>query len=244
MSKCLVVRFSEPLFDVSFLRFGVPAYVYPTLGPEMWETLTADLGPLDLVVATPDSGPGDSVDPNYSAVITAMAAKTPVYGYIDSGFEVVPAVDVTPQVDDWQTFYPEISGIFFDEVTSSGADLVYLQAVADYVHGADLKFALNPGQPIIDDEVIPMADVICNFEGTAADYLALDFPANAFTTARSKWWHLIHTCDPEDLEAVFAKARASNCGRIFVTDTGMPLPWDHLPPYWASEKAMRTAAQP
>lgn len=69
------------------------------------------------VIVNPASGPGTSVDPNYTKAIDRLiGAGCVVMGYVSTSYGKVPVETVQSNMQTWLKFYPRIQGIFFDEM--------------------------------------------------------------------------------------------------------------------------------
>ncbi|MCX7399642.1 MAG: hypothetical protein NT138_18390 [Planctomycetales bacterium] len=69
------------------------------------------------VIVNPASGPGTSIDLNYTKAIDRLiGAGCIVLGYVPTSYGKVPVETVQANMKTWQRFYPGIQGIFFDEM--------------------------------------------------------------------------------------------------------------------------------
>lgn len=69
------------------------------------------------VIVNPASGPGTSIDPNYTKAIDRLiGAGCVVLGYVSTSYGKVPVETVQANMRTWQMFYPRVQGIFFDEM--------------------------------------------------------------------------------------------------------------------------------
>jgi hypothetical protein len=133
----------------------VPMYVYP----ENVHKNTAYNRLMDLkrqyetvpmwVIINPASGPGKQVDGNYTKAIDRLrGAGCVVLGYVSTSYGKRAAADVRHDIDQWLKMYPNIHGIFFDEMiyedTEAGAK--YQAALNQYAHDAGCwPTVANPG---------------------------------------------------------------------------------------------------
>lgn len=136
----------------------IPLYVWPA--PGAWDEVyaAADAHPDAQVVAIvnvnsapyiggPDA-PSDDVDPTYADAIATLTSHGIVaIGYVPTGYAHRDSGDVVAMAQAWRGLYPEVSGIFLDEVSSDAADVAWLQTVATGIAGVgglDLVLG-NPG---------------------------------------------------------------------------------------------------
>lgn len=142
----------------------IPLYIYPAdvynntsynsvidLAKEYRHVPTA-------VVLNPSSGPGTVVDGNYAAAVRRMAgADILVLGYVSTAYMATSIATVKSHVDKWVELYPEIRGIWVDELKNfaDSEDTPFsLQDIIDYYselnryikESANLDFNfVNPG---------------------------------------------------------------------------------------------------
>lgn len=215
------------------LKIGVSSYSYPV---GTWTTWLSG-GQTALTVVNPASGPGTSVDPNYSAIIGTAhgVAGNKVIGYVATGYTSKTLATVQAEIDAWYAMYPAIDGIFFDEVSNSCSNQSYYETLTTY---ADTKgashVALNFGvsAPVCFDfqAAVPGVQLIlCTFEGPQSTYNTYT-PPSWESTAQSKIWHLIYSADPSSVSFSVSRANANNVDYIYVTDDTMVdyNPWDTI----------------
>ena len=101
------------------------------------------------VVVNPASGPGLSIDPNYTKAIDRLiGAGCVVLGYVSTSYGKVPVETVQANMKTWQKFYPGVQGIFFDEMLYEDTDAAVEHQVTLNRSAYDLGFwptVANPG---------------------------------------------------------------------------------------------------
>ena len=117
------------------MRLLIPMYIYPSYfdeGGGAWQQVQSACPAASIVIANVASGPGTSVNDDFTAQIPlAQAAGLTVLGYVPTNYGATSAATVEGQVDDWYEWY-NVDGIFFDEAsTSPGADQAYYQQIHD-----------------------------------------------------------------------------------------------------------------
>ena len=101
------------------------------------------------VILNAASGPGDKVDGNYTKAIDRLrGAGCVVIGYVATGYGKRTQEQVKSDIDLWLKLYPQIQGIFFDEMryddTAEGSK--YQAALNKYAHEAGCWPTVgNPG---------------------------------------------------------------------------------------------------
>lgn len=224
------------------VRLLVPAYFYPG-GDDMryWEQLFAAARGADVVaIVNPASGPGKSLDDNYLAVIDrAKREGVLTIGYVSTGFAKRPRAQVERDVDRWFELYPNIQGIFFDEQSAGAEKVDYYVAASQYVRNMRSKALIvsNPGVVCAKEYVaLSAADVICI--GEHGDGIALSLPAWVNENSPDRFAFLAYDVKRrEKMETLVQNALKNRVGYIFVTDAGMPNPWNRLPTWWDDEVA-------
>lgn len=85
------------------------------------------------VVLNPASGPGNSIDANYTkAVDRLIGSGCVVLGYVATGYGKKSVANVQAEMLQWQEMYPRVHGIFFDE-------MIYKDEPAGVVHQKQLN---------------------------------------------------------------------------------------------------------
>jgi hypothetical protein len=101
------------------------------------------------VIVNPASGPGKQVDANYGRVVTRLrGAGCVVLGYVSTSHGKRPAGDVRKEIDRWLTLYPDIHGIFFDEMINDNTEAAarYQASLSQYAHDTGCwPSVANPG---------------------------------------------------------------------------------------------------
>jgi hypothetical protein len=126
-------------FPSSAVGIIIPMYIYPG---DIYNNTTynslIDLAkqyhevPLH-VILNPDTGPGTGgIDGNYTVAIKRLhGAGIKVYGYIHCAWGATALATVRDTVVAWQTRYPEIDGIFLDEMPSTLAYVAYVKSIKE-----------------------------------------------------------------------------------------------------------------
>lgn len=223
---------------------GVPAYFYPWPASTWWQQV-AVLRPGSVIIVNPASGPGDAVDPRYTAAIErARSRDLVILGYVDSDYGAIAVDHVADEVSRHRTWY-SVDGIFLDRVAPDGSSLAHYTDIAGRVHEAGLSVAFNAGQPDVDVRYAEVADHLVVFEGPLSAYHNCRFPGWSAEVGPERLWHLVYgVATADEMRDVVARAAASNAGIVYVTDGILPNPWDHLPPYWDSEQQLLHETSP
>lgn len=221
---------------------AVPMYQYPTLGTFWSDINGAGSSTVPFEIVNPASGPGVTVDPIYtSSIASTKAAGIRSIGYVDTGYQTVNYGTAYQDIDEWYQMYPDITGIFLDQIQDINAnDLCYVAGLYNHVkntHPNDLV-VINPGTHI-SQRFEPYSDIFMNAENTFAAYQSgwtIQYPGWEDNPAyTNRFWHAIHTTSAGNYATAMSLARANNAGWVYITDDTLPNPYDATPSYWNTE---------
>jgi hypothetical protein len=213
----------------------VPLYSYPGTSP--WSAIVAakKAHPTVPVVAivNPNNGPGTSVDANYTSGIASLqAAGITVIGYVATGYAGRAESAVQADVAAWRSFYPAVTGIFFDEMDNRAGNEAFYTRQSSYARGQGFTYTVgNPGTDTLASYV-GTVDTILIYEkdglGTlptwyqsypASNFGVIPYDVTSFSSAA---------------QSFVSNAEADHIGYIYLTDDTMPNPWDTLSSYFSS----------
>ncbi len=207
-------------------KFAMPAYFND--GPQ-WATLTAIGEQFSLAVLNPDSGPGSSAIPQIATqVAAAKLAGIKVIGYVSTNYEGdgvaahVPKEPVDPAIKKYLDWYG-VDGIFFDETSPECSKSAMLDTHVQYLRAqkSGAIVVLNPGRNTEECFASPSglnADVIVNFENTAAVYETWlpSFWTNNYPA--SKFWHIVYSTSSVNASHVVDLSMQRRGGLLFASD--------------------------
>jgi hypothetical protein len=223
------------------LQAIVPAYFYP-VGNPYWSELDAAATQMSVTaILNPDSGPGSSADPNYvTAVNNLEAAGGHVLGYVYTSYGSRSLAAVEADVNLYVSFY-HINGIFFDEQSTSPAEVSYYNQLYNYVKSLNPAYEVfaNPGTNTVQAYLTaPTADTLVTFEDTANAYATYSPASWTNTYSPDHFANIVHTeATTAGMLADLQLAQERNAGYVYVTDDTLPNPYDSLPSYWDQEVA-------
>lgn len=119
------------------------------------------------VIVNPASGPGEQVDPNYTRAIRRLIGSgCVVLGYVTTSYGKRSEKEVLRDIKRWLALYPDVQGIFFDEMNNADTDVA-----AEY-HAALNRSARDAGcWPTVAN---PGADTPARyFDAGAADVIII-----------------------------------------------------------------------
>ena len=211
-------------------------------------------GPAWAVQETSDRGgqAADLVDPHYQRAIAACAGRgSHSSGYMNIEHGTAPLGSsnssdpgtVLGQIRLWFELYPDIGGIFLDQVTTAGtlADRRYHQTIARNVPGT---LVTNAGQLPSSDWLLDSGSAMVVYENYVGDFQELRLPPWASRCGRGRLGAILHDVgSPAQVAETCAEARAKGFGFVYVTDgrqdSGNPYLGLPSPPIWEALQASR-----
>ena len=235
-------------------QIAVPAYFDETSSE--WGKLLQEVPPSRIIVINPNNGPGTGYT---SRINEARSRGARVLGYVytkyantklDSVRNPTGAFDrmidsVKADIDRYYSLYPNLDGIFLDEVTTDCFHAQsYYKPIYDYIRSTHpgATVIVNPGTAV-QSCYLNVANIVVTFESTFANY------QNAWYTSDRGWetpansariWHIVHTASLSEWSTALTLSRSRSAGYIYVTNlTSDPNinTYGALPPYFQAEAA-------
>jgi hypothetical protein len=252
---CGLVALCVPVVAQAQERITIPAYFDPPSAyyQRVEQQSVTHGGAVDSVILNPYNGPGRRYDQGYAKEIKTLQAQgVKVMGYVMTDYGKRSQGSVKKHIDQWCQWYG-VDGIFFDEASNRAGKVSYYKTLYNYVRAKDESNAsaapsgdysqarknfvvLNPGTNTVEG-YMPVADVICVFEDTYANFASYHHSAWQAKYSANRFWYLFHTTAEADMPAAVDAAKAQNAGHVYVTPDKFPNPWDTIPPepYWTNE---------
>lgn len=209
----------------------VPLYTNP--GDASWATVVAakQAHPSVPVIAivNPSNGPGGAQDPGYTSGIAKLtAAGVKVIGYVHTQYGSRPASQLQAEMDQWHSWYPSVSGIFFDEMANSPGYESYYSSLGSYAKSHVGNFTVgNPGTDSAQSYVGTL-DVLLIYESNGVPSLSAVTGWHA-SFARSNFGVIPYKVS--SLDSAFIAAVRPYVGYIYLQSDDLPNPWDSVPTY-------------
>jgi len=221
----------------------IPLYTYPG---RTWASVISVKGanpsvPI-LAIINPGSGPGAGMDPNYVAGILGLqAAGVTVVGYVPTGYAATPISTVKSMVDQYKGWYP-ITGIFFDEMSNVAGKERYYSTLSAYARSLGFDFTVgNPGSDTAPG-YIGTVDTIVIYENQG---LPSTSGLGGWHSGYAKGNFAVIAYGVQSVDQSYASMVSPHVGYIYVTNAGLPNPYDSLPPYLAAvASALAALASP
>jgi hypothetical protein len=184
-----------------------------------------------LAVVNPANGPGAAASADYSAGIAKLtAAGVKVIGYVHTLWGARPVAELQAEMGQWQSWYPGVSGVFFDEMANAAGHESYYSGLTAYAKGRGLGFTIgNPGTDS-SPTYVGTEDVILIYEsGGLPSAAALGGWHASYN--RSNFGVIPYAVG--GLDTSFVQSAKQSVGYIYLQSDNLPNPWDSVPPYLA-----------
>jgi hypothetical protein len=211
----------------------IPLYEYP-MGNSWAPVINAKKAhptvPI-IVVVNPSSGPGSTVDSNYTGVVEAITdAGCISVGYVLTDRSTRAMSDAQADIVAYHSFYPRIDGIFFDQMAYTAGGEGYYSALTAFAKG--MGFTLTIGNP--------GTDTLPSYFGTV-DILTIYEGAGVPSVSSLGGWHAAHPASSfglfaysvPSLDGTFVSQAKRQIGYIYLTDDtdAQGNPWSAPPSY-------------
>ena len=182
-----------------------------------------------LAVVNPANGPGAAQSADYTAGIARLtAAGVKVIGYVHTLWGARPVAELQAEMGQWQSWYPGVSGIFFDEMANAAGHEAYYSGLSAYAKGRGLGFTIgNPGSDS-SPTYVGTEDVILIYESGGVPSAASLGGWHA-SYNRSNFGVIPYAVG--SLDTSFVQSAKQYVGYIYLQSDNLPNPWDSVPPY-------------
>ncbi len=237
-----------PIEEKKKLSIMIPLYSYPNWWDEenyKWKKLIDvknNYPDIEIVaIVNPSNGDFDSQNSDFVHGIEDLVdADIKVVGYIYTKYGNRDISEVTRNLDAWQEYYQDIgvSGIFYDEVSTSDDDLEYYSNLSNEAKERGFDYIiLNPGtttdQKYIDSEI---ANLVVTYENSNSQ-LESNPPSKYNKPSQNcELSILVHQMDRDNLDDLIDFARDHDFSYIYFTEDGADgNPWDSVSKYLEDE---------
>jgi hypothetical protein len=221
----------------------IPLYTYPgSTWADVISVKEANPGVPIVAIINPDSGPGASMDPNYvSGILGLQAAGVTVIGYVPTGYASTPISTVESMVNQYKSWYP-ITGVFFDEMSNVAGKEPYYSRLSAYSRSLGLDFTVgNPGSNTLPG-FIGTVDTIVIYENQGLPSMS---SLEGWHSGYAKGNFALIAYGVQSVNQAYPSMVSPHVGYIYITNAGLPNPYDCLPPYLAAvASALAAPASP
>jgi len=182
-----------------------------------------------VAVVNPANGPGPAADAGYTAGIDRLvAAGVKVLGYVRTAYGSRLTADDQADINAWHSFYPAVTGIFFDEQANTPGHEAYYRDLSAYAKAHGLDFTVgNPG-----------ADAAASYVGSVDVLLIYESPGLPSLSFLGGWHAgydrhnfgiIPYGC--ASFDPAYVQEARLHVGYVYVQSDTMPNPWDSVPAY-------------
>lgn len=220
----------QPTSSIATTGVMVPLYVKP--GTE-WDNLVLEKNTYPVVpfvaIVNPSNGPGDSKnDDYYNGIQQLRAAGISVLGYVHTNYTSRDSQQVKNDIDNYTSWYPQLNGIFFDEMSHGSGNEAYYWNLNNYTKTKNMNFTVgNAGVPTLP-----------SYFGTVDNIVIYDFyglPNIGFFDVCCKNYdkhNLSFLAYNVTLDQDFVKNATNYVSYLYMTNDMLPNQWDTIPPYF------------
>src|SRR5439155_8847594 len=213
----------------------IPLYTYPTDGSWSASLQAKNAHPNVPIIAVinPSNGPGGASDLKFvQGVKNFQAAGIIVLGYVATGYASHGMSDLDAQISSYWNWY-RVNGIMFDEMSNVPGNENYYFTLNTYVKSLGMTMTMgNPGTSV-PSSYIGTLDSLCLFEQGGLP--TLSYLTSYSGHPKSNFAYIGYTVSL--LNAAFEAASSQYAGWLYITDAGLPNPYNVLPSYFMNEVA-------
>ena len=182
-----------------------------------------------IAIVNPANGVGAAIDSSYTAGIATLKANgIVVIGYVATGWARRALQETKAESLQWKQFYPEIDGIFLDEMSNTVGDEAYYSQATVYIKSLGLtKTVGNPGSSTLESYVGTVDTMLIYESAGLPDKASFDPWIKKY--GKSNFGIIPYAVVALDLQ--FLSDVSNFIGWIYLTNDDLPNPWDSLPPY-------------
>ena len=183
-----------------------------------------------LAIINPNNGPPPCPNDNYVKGINHLkSVGIFTLGYVSTNYTARNYTDVISDIYNWKKCYPNMDGIFFDEMSSTAGKESYYANLTSYAKSDGFAFTIgNPGKDTLPS-YIGTVDNIVIYENSGLP----DFTSFA-------GWHTKYNRDNfsiisygvNHLNNFTINTISNHVGYFFITNGTLPNPFGSMPPYF------------
>ena len=215
----------------------IPLYVYPTYLGSYWDVIEANPANVGYIIANPDTGPGTSVNSDYTTHIANMrAAGIKVLGYVDTDYAGLALSSVAATMSTWVSYYA-IDGFFFDRCPNATGSESYYATLNTHAKSTAGMITVNNYGSTFGPGYMPTADIHVITENTEVNLLG-DVPSLVgyefiFRFPPSRFCHVIFDASAANLNADLAAVTTRHSRYVFLTPDAS---YGSAPAFWSAQQ--------
>ena len=214
----------------------IPLYIYPSAeNLASWQQVAQARSQINVIaIINPNNGPGGPPNADYQKAMNLLKqAGVTLVGYVPTGYGKRLSEAIRADISMYDTYFPQIDGIFFDEVPTDPAYLNKYQSLEGYAKSFfDGPIIFNPGT-VPDALYFEFGDIWVLFEDIPSAWQNFALPD---AIAGERVAVLVHTAAVGEMRRIVRDIRNQGlAGYVYITDDREPNPWDTLPSYFDEE---------
>jgi hypothetical protein len=185
-------------------------------------------------VINPNSGPGSSKDPNYvQGIKNLQAAGVVVLGYVWTDYGRISLSNVEQQVSSYKNWY-SVNGIFFDGMANVAGGENYYSTLNTYVKSLGMTYTMgNPGTTTLKSYIGTLDSIIIYEDGGTPSLSYLTSATFYPSYSKSNFGFVSYSVP--SLDTSFEVSSTKYVQWLYITNAGLPNPYDTLPSYFMAE---------
>jgi hypothetical protein len=229
----IIPQYTSSAASYSKSGIVIPLFSYPGSNIQEIAQIARDYPSVPIIaIVNPQSGPGGSYSSTYANAIQELrSAGVTVIGYVSTEYASVSISSAETQVNLYHSWYADINGIFFDQMSNVHGNEGYYSTLKSYVHSNGMTIAMgNPGTSV-PSSFIGTMDVICIHED--GSYLSISSIASrTMGYPKSNFAYMEYGMSlPSDS---YVTSVANYIQWIYFTNGAWPTPYSALPSYLSS----------
>ena len=183
-----------------------------------------------LVIINPNNGPMPCPNQDYVKGITDLkSAGIFTLGYVSTNYTARNHSDIITDVDNWKNCYPNIDGIFFDEMSNMLGKENYYANLTSYAKSLGFTFTVgNPGIDTLSSYVGTVDNLVIYEDVGLPSFLSLEKWCPKFNKSNIS----IISYGVNDIHDSTIERISQKVGYLFITNGTLPNPFTSLPPYF------------
>jgi len=183
-----------------------------------------------LVIINPNNGPIPCPDQNYLKGITSFKSVGIItLGYVFTNYTARDNDEVIIDINNWKNCYPNIDGVFFDEMSNMPGNENYYANLTSYAKSQGFALTVgNPGIGTLSSYVGTVDNFVIYEDAGLPSFLSL----GGWYTSFNKSNFSIISYGVNDIDNSVIKRISHKVSYLFITNGTLPNPFTSLPPYF------------
>jgi len=229
--KCMLTLYNTEITSSQHTGIIIPLYTDP--GDEWEKVIRAKNGHPSvqiLVIININNGPTSYPNQDYLRGITNFkSAGIITLGYVSTNYAARDNHNVITDINNWKKYYPNVDGIFFDEMANKSGKERYYANLTSYAKSQGFIFTVgNPG-----------IDTLPSYVGTVDNLVIYEDAELPRLSSFGGWYEYLNKSNfsiisygVNDTDDSTIRKLSNRVGYFFITNGTLPNPYTSLPPYF------------